>query len=118
VEVRRGGVWTNRFDAAQVSLARRESDFENDLTDGSVTALLLLSDVRLGDVVRVAFSVEGKIRWSPTARSTLSISDGPIPCWNGMSGWLHPAQARIDVRRFGTGRRWSAAPRATGRKWS
>ena len=60
VEVRRGGSWKNQLDPAAVTLARRESEFENDMATGSVTALLVLSDVRVGDVVRVSYTIEGE----------------------------------------------------------
>jgi hypothetical protein len=59
VEVRRDGRWSNRFDPARISLARRESDFEENMAVGTVTALLLLADVRVGDVVRIAYTVTG-----------------------------------------------------------
>jgi hypothetical protein len=60
VEVRRGGAWKNQLDPAAVTLARRESEFEHDMATGSVTALLVLPDVRAGDVVRVSYTVEGE----------------------------------------------------------
>lgn len=59
VEVRRDGQWSNRLDAAKVSLARRESDFEQNMSDGMVTALLVLDDVRVHDLVRLTYSVKG-----------------------------------------------------------
>jgi hypothetical protein len=59
VELRRDGRWLDRLDPASVSLARRESGFEDDMTDGEVTALVVLADVRPGDVVRLAYSVKG-----------------------------------------------------------
>ena len=42
VQVRRDGAWIDRLDPSAISLARRESDFEDGITDGSVTALLVL----------------------------------------------------------------------------
>ncbi len=59
VELRRDGAWLNRLDPAQISLARRESGFEENLSDGDVTALIVLEDVRAGDVVRVSYTVDG-----------------------------------------------------------
>ena len=58
-EVRRDGVWTNRLEPDRISLARREERFERDMADGNVTALVLLPDVRSGDVVRLAYTIEG-----------------------------------------------------------
>ena len=59
VEVRRDGRWTTRLKPEAITLARRETDFESDLSTGEVTALLVLDDLRVGDVVRVSYTVEG-----------------------------------------------------------
>jgi hypothetical protein len=59
VELRRDGQWLDRLDPARISLARRERGFEDDLADENVTALIVLSDVRPRDVVRITYSVRG-----------------------------------------------------------
>jgi hypothetical protein len=59
VELRRNGHWENRLDPEHISLARREGGFENDLADGEVTALIVLDDIRVDDVLRVAFTITG-----------------------------------------------------------
>ncbi|WP_460812566.1 DUF3857 domain-containing protein [Luteimonas pelagia] len=59
VRVRRGDAWHDRLDPAGISLARRESEFERDLSDGEVTALVVLQDIRVGDVVHVGYTVTG-----------------------------------------------------------
>jgi hypothetical protein len=59
VEVRRSGVWADRLEPDRISLARRESGFEQDLADGIVTALIVLDDVRVDDVVRVSYTISG-----------------------------------------------------------
>ncbi|HEX7915816.1 DUF3857 domain-containing protein [Rudaea sp.] len=59
VEVRRDGVWSNRLSPKAVTLARRESDFEHDMANGMVSALIVLDDVRAGDIVRVSYTIEG-----------------------------------------------------------
>jgi hypothetical protein len=59
VEIRRDGTWQNRLDPDRISLARRETDFDRDMTDGEVTALIVLDDIRVDDVVRVAFTITG-----------------------------------------------------------
>ena len=58
-EIRRDGHWLNRLDPEAISLVRRESGFEQDLSDGQVTALIVLDDVRPGDLIRVSFSIKG-----------------------------------------------------------
>jgi hypothetical protein len=59
VQLRRDGQWLDRLDPARISLARRETGFEDDMADGSVTALVVLPDVRPHDVVRIAYSIRG-----------------------------------------------------------
>ncbi|MBB5207088.1 DUF3857 domain-containing protein [Chiayiivirga flava] len=59
VELRREGRWSNRLVPERVTLARREAEFERDMATGTVTALLVLDDVRAGDVVRMRYSVTG-----------------------------------------------------------
>lgn len=60
VEVRRDGEWSPRFNPDGVTLARREGEFESGMATGMVSALVLVSDVRAGDVLRVAYSIEGE----------------------------------------------------------
>ena len=59
VSLRRDGRWQDRLDPEDVSLARRESGFERDMADGAVTALIVLDDVRVDDVVRIAYTIRG-----------------------------------------------------------
>lgn len=59
VRLRRDGHWQNRLDPERISLARRETGFEKNMADGEVSALIVLDDVRVGDVVRIAFTVAG-----------------------------------------------------------
>jgi hypothetical protein len=59
VELRRDGKWQQRLVPEHISIARREKGFEQDMTDGQVTALVVLDDVRVGDVVRVSYTISG-----------------------------------------------------------
>lgn len=90
-ELLRDGKWQNRLSPERISLARRESDFEQDLTDGSVTALIVLDDVRVDDIVRIGYSITGSnpilagqtadwitLSWrNPTLRSGLRVLYDP-----------------------------------------
>jgi hypothetical protein len=91
VELLRDGQWQNRLSPERISLARRESEFEQDITDGSVTALIVLDDVRLDDVIRISYSIAGSnpilagqladwatLSWrNPTLRSGLRVLYDP-----------------------------------------
>lgn len=56
----RGGQRLDRLADARVELLRREQQLERQVIDGVQTALLVLNDVRVGDAVEVAYSVEGE----------------------------------------------------------
>src|SRR5690606_25404582 len=60
VEVRRAGQWHDRFDPERITLARREGDFEMDMANGRVSALIVVADVRPGDLVRYGYSLRGR----------------------------------------------------------
>lgn len=91
VELLRDGKWQNRLQPEKISLARRESEFEQDITDGSVTALIVLEDVRVDDIVRISYSTAGSnpilggqtadwatLAWrNPTLRSGLRVLYDP-----------------------------------------
>jgi hypothetical protein len=55
----RDGQWHDRLDSAEITVAQRESDFSRRVYDGSLSVLTVLGDVRVGDVVDVAYSIEG-----------------------------------------------------------
>lgn len=86
-DLRRDGQWTPRLDVQKVSLARRETGFENNLSDGVVTALIVLDDVRVGDVVRISYTVQGS---NP-------VMAGDISDWINFA-WTNPMlEARVRV---------------------
>lgn len=83
VDLRRGGAWSSRLAPERVTLARREAGFEQDMATGTVTALLVLDDVRAGDVVRVRYTVTGA---NPILAGQISESAG--------FGWVQPQLRR------------------------
>lgn len=60
LEVIRDGRRLDRLQGARVELMRREQQLKRQLIDGVRTALVVLSDVRVGDVVDVAYTLEGE----------------------------------------------------------
>ena len=57
--VTRGGVTLDKLKDAQLELMRREQGLEKSMITGVETLLMLLTDVRVGDTVEVAYTVEG-----------------------------------------------------------
>lgn len=60
VAIRRAGKWQDRLEPGAMTLARRESQFEQDMSTGMVSAMLVMNDVQAGDVVRVSYSIDGQ----------------------------------------------------------
>jgi transglutaminase-like putative cysteine protease len=59
VRIRRGKQVRDALRPAAVRVLDQEKDFQRRLYDGRLTAALLLEDVRVGDVIEVAYSVDG-----------------------------------------------------------
>jgi len=55
----RGDRRVNQLDLANVRVIEKERDADQDIYDGSLTALLFLNDVRTGDVIDYSYSLEG-----------------------------------------------------------
>lgn len=96
--VLRNGERLDRLKGARIELMRREQQLERQLIDGVRTALVVLSDVRVGDVVDVAYTLEGE---NPIFEGRYSAllqlaSDAPVER-------LHlrieaPAERRLNVK--------------------
>jgi hypothetical protein len=59
ISVLREGTEQDRLDPQRITLTRRETQFEARQIDGRVSALVLLDDIRVGDRVRIAYTIEG-----------------------------------------------------------
>lgn len=59
IDVWRGGTRIRKLDAAKVKLLHREPQLERQMIDGRMTASLVLDDVRVGDRIDLAYSLDG-----------------------------------------------------------
>jgi hypothetical protein len=101
VEVRRDGEWVTRFDPQRVTLARREAAFEADIATGVMSALIVVDDVRPGDLVRYRYSVRGE---NPVLAGMLHDEFRMTwhdPILRRHVRVLFPRGAEVDVRPFG-----------------
>lgn len=55
----RDGRWLDRLADARIELLRREAGLENGEIDGRKTLLVVLNDVRVGDIVEISYSILG-----------------------------------------------------------
>ena len=56
----RGGRRLDRLADARIELLRREAGLENESIDGRKTLLVILNDVRVGDIIEVSYSILGQ----------------------------------------------------------
>jgi transglutaminase-like putative cysteine protease len=59
VTIVRGGTRTNAIDPEEIRVIDKEDDADNKIYDGERTALVILRDVRPGDVIDYSWSLEG-----------------------------------------------------------
>jgi transglutaminase-like putative cysteine protease len=100
VDLRRDGRWLSRFRPDSVQVTRRQAEFEANLSDSQASALLVIDDVRVGDLVRIAYSVRGS---NPVLAGQMHYgfsfaSDFPVLARNARV--LFPDDGRIDARPF------------------
>ena len=59
LEIFRDGAWTDRLVSSRASVLQREPELSRRIYDESLTLLLVVEDVRVGDLLRIAYTVEG-----------------------------------------------------------
>ena len=100
--VTRDGHKADRLKGARIELMRREQRLEQLVIDGTETLLAVLDDVRVGDAVEVAYTVEGE---NPIYEGR--ISTGMRLAWDSPIATLHyrltaPAQKTLQVKSLAT----------------
>ena len=99
--VTRGGVKLDKLKDAQLELMRREQSLEQSVITGVETLLILLTDVRVGDTVEVAYTVEGSNPiFEGKIESQQSMASGtPITAFH----WrlLAPANRQLQTKSLG-----------------
>jgi transglutaminase-like putative cysteine protease len=100
VRIRRGKEVRDVLRRAAVRVLNQEKDFERRLYDGRLTAALLLEDVRVGDVIETAYSLDGANpvlagRYAATYRLGFGVPVGRV-----YQRLLLPAARELAVRSF------------------
>lgn len=94
----RDGVATNRLERAKVQLLRREREMESFIYDGTYTAQCELEDVRVGDVIEFAYTVEGA---NPVKKGTFAafyITGWHFPVQRAITRVIAPAERKLHFR--------------------
>jgi transglutaminase-like putative cysteine protease len=83
IRIHRGGVLRNALQPGKVRILEREPDLEAKVLDGRLTAVVVLEDVRPGDVLEYAFTRSGRNpifgpRWSTSFWTGSTVPVGRI----------------------------------------
>ncbi|OWQ93492.1 hypothetical protein CDN99_03210 [Roseateles aquatilis] len=103
VAVTRDGLRQDRTQGLRVEMMRREQRLESQMLDGLSTALVILNDVRVGDVVEVAYSIEGANPIFEGRFSELLQLAADIPVDRAFVRILTPAGRALQTRPIGVG---------------
>jgi transglutaminase-like putative cysteine protease len=98
----RGGKATDALKAAEVKVLHREERLESRLFDGSISIFIVLHDVRVGDVIDYAFTVDGQ---NPVfeGRFTDGLTLGySVPVSRLRYRLIWPAARPLAIRKHGT----------------
>lgn len=84
IEIWRKGVRIDKLDRRKIRVLQRETNLEQQIYDGTMTAMLVLDDLRVGDRVEIAYSIKGmnpvfdgkfvKIDWMSSGRGPTKLS--------------------------------------------
>ena len=100
VTLLRGETVINKLATAEMRLLQRENELESLIYNGTRTLSIVLDDVRVGDVIRYAYSVEGDNPIFNGLRE-LNISTGfPVPVDRLRARVLYAEDRPLTLRRF------------------
>jgi transglutaminase-like putative cysteine protease len=102
VRIWRGTNFLNRLDRDKIKIIQQERDLEQHELNGQYSAILVLEDVRVGDVIDYAFTFQGNnpVFGGRFAHSIQLQSEKPIGRLRTRLLW--PAKKRLFVKNHGT----------------
>jgi hypothetical protein len=60
IRIIRNGEIINKYKEKEIKVIQREDNLESKIYDGSLTAYLSLSDIRLGDIIEYSYTIKGR----------------------------------------------------------
>ena len=96
IDLTRDGVRANRLDRSQIKLFQREKEMESFLYDGTFTAQCDLEDVRVGDIIEFAYTIEGTNPVKGERFSRLFYTDWNAPTHRAVTRLLYPANRKLN----------------------
>lgn len=110
VHILRGAETIDHTLSVDVRFLQREMELERGVYSGAVTALLLLSDVRVGDTLQVRYSLEGNNPVFGNTYSKLTIWDDVEPIELRTVTMSYPEGRNIGWRMIGNYRNTQVSP--------
>lgn len=98
IRLTRKEIAADRLDRAQIKLLQREKDMEAFLFDGAYTAHCQLEDVRVGDIIEFAYTVEGENPVKKGKFSRVFDLDWYVPTLRAVTRLVYPARRDLHFR--------------------
>lgn len=98
IRLTRKEIAADRLDRSQIKLLQREKDMEAFLFDGAYTAHCQLEDVRVGDVIEFAYTVEGENPARKGKFSRVFDLDWYLPAHRAVTRLVYPARRELHFR--------------------
>jgi len=95
ITLTRKGAVADRLDRSRIQLLQREKDMEAFLFDGAYTAHCQLEDVRAGDIIEFAYTVEGENPVLKGKFSRVFDLDWYSPVHRAVTRLVYPAQRKL-----------------------
>lgn len=93
----RQGVAADRLNRSQIKLFQREREMESFLYDGSFTAQCHLEDVRVGDVIEYAYTIEGANPVLKGKYFAIFATEWASPVRHAIARIVYPAQRKLQL---------------------
>jgi transglutaminase-like putative cysteine protease len=103
VVIRRDGQTLERLDPGRFKVIQQETDLDRQVYNGTLSAILFLDDVRVGDQVEYSFTVTGR---NPALHGRLSemfLAQWPFPIQQLRQRLLWPADRPLQFKTIGGG---------------
>jgi transglutaminase-like putative cysteine protease len=98
IRLLRKGITAERLDRAQIKLLQREKDMEEFLFDGTYTANSQLEDVRVGDVIEFAYTLEGDNPVKKGKYNSTFPTDWSFPVHRAVTRIVYPTRRNLEFR--------------------
>ncbi|MGN6166527.1 MAG: DUF3857 domain-containing transglutaminase family protein [Flavisolibacter sp.] len=102
IKIRRGNETIDKLQLSKFKVIQQEKDLEKHLYDGSLTALLLLEDVRMGDIIEYSYTLKGFNPIYNNRYAAIYDVQYSVPIYNLYYKLLVPNNRSLEVKNYKT----------------